>query len=451
MLAACPGADWPTYMGNVERQANAFSETAISARSAPGLRLLWNYSTGADVSASPALVRGVVYIGAHNGEFFALRAASGALVWKNFLGIDTLLNRTNGVASSATVAGGVVYVGGGNSSWYAVSAKNGTILWNVTTGNISQGYFNWASPLLANGDAYIGIASKGDMPLVYGGLLQVSLATHAKLRFFNTTAAGTLGASIWTSPALDPTTHTVFVTTGNPGPGPNGSVWGQAILGLGGRALKLVGHWTVPANQSVTDGDFGATPTVFNAPNGTPMVAAANKNGIVYAWDQAHLASGPVWERTVAYASGAKGLPNLGPSSWSPGALYVGSSLTSIGGVNYSGSVRAFDAANGTLRWVKAEPNGAVLGAPVYANGLLIVGAGDVLQVLNASSGATLFHYTTTTGGRFQGPAAVAHGEIVIGASDGRVYAFGVTTCRPGLAAPDPVPDLVAPVSARPE
>jgi outer membrane protein assembly factor BamB len=432
-LPSCGGTDWPTYLGNAARTGSNAGETALSPSSAVHLRMLWNYSTGSAVSASAAIVAGVVYIGSNDGYEYALNSSTGALLWKTFLGLDLHHNRTYGIASSATIQNGILYVAGGNSSSYAVRASDGAILWNVTTGNTSQGYYGWASPLIVNGYDYIGLASKGDNPLVYAGLLQVSLRTHTIVRFFNTTANGTVGASIWTTPAYDWGTRTVFVTTGNGGP--NGSIYADGILSFNASTLRLLGSWEIPMNQQVTDGDFGATPVLFSTWNGTKMVAASDKNGVLYDWNQAHLARGPVWQDPIAYPSvgTGSGAPNLGPVSWSGGRLFVGTSRTSIAGVNFSGSVRSVVPLTGAVVWARGEPAGPVYGAPVEANGIVAVGAGSTFQVLNASSGKLLFHFSPATG-KFQGPGAIAHGEIVIGASDGHVYAFGLPTCVPRVA-----------------
>jgi outer membrane protein assembly factor BamB len=429
-LPACPGADWPTYMGSVTRQDYAPKETALDPAGALHLALRWNFSTGSDVSASAAIVGGVAYIGSHNGYLYALNAATGAMIWKSFLGVDTDGARPNGISSSATVSKGVVYVGGGNASGqasvFALSASNGTPLWNVSTGAESHGYYVWASPLLVGSRLYVGVSSKGDNPLVYGGLLEISTTTHQVLHFFNTTAPGGIGASIWTSPAYASAAREVYVTTGNPGA--NGSHWAQSILALGASSLKRLGNWTVPANQTIFDGDFGATPVLYTSGAGRPMVVATDKNGYTYAWAQGHLDGGPVWSQLVSNHANLTPSPNLGPVAWSPGRVYGGATNTNVGGRNYTGAVRAFNDSTGRLLWQRAEPNGSVLGAPLYAEGSLIVGVGPDLQVLNASTGSLLYQYRAS--GVFQGPAAVSHGEIIAGASNGEVYAFGLASCR---------------------
>lgn len=430
LLPSCGGANWATYLGDVARTGSNPAETAISPSSAVHLKMLWNYTTGGAISASAAVVSGAVYLGAHDGYEYALNASTGALRWRTFLGQDSFNNRTTGISSSATVQGGVLYVAGGNSSWYALRASDGAILWNVTTGNIAQGYYGWASPLVVGGYAYVGLASKGSNPLVYAGLLQISVKTHAIVRFFNTTANGTIGASIWTSPSYNAASRTVFVTTGDAGP--NGSIYADSVLSFNASTLRLLGSWTIPVSQQISDGDFGATPVLFSTSNGTKLVAASDKNGILYAWNQSRLARGPLWQERISYPSAGTGtgIPNLGPVSWGSGRLFVGSSATQIKGVNFSGSVRSLVPGTGALVWERGESTGPVYGAPVEANGIVAVGAGSTFQVLNESSGKVLFHYVLPTGA-FDGPAAIAHGEIVIGATDGTIYAFGLSTCLP--------------------
>ena len=169
--------DWPTYLHDVQRQA-AGGETFLSTTNAGQLAPLWSFQTGGIVGASPAVVNNVVYEGSWDGYEYALNATNGQLLWKTYLGITNApgcVPPTVGVDSSAAVQDGVVYVGGGGneaggstSYWYALDAATGSVLWKVPIGDNSAtgGNFNWSSPLLYNGYAYIGVASLGDCPLV---------------------------------------------------------------------------------------------------------------------------------------------------------------------------------------------------------------------------------------------------------------------------------------------
>jgi outer membrane protein assembly factor BamB len=412
---------WPTYLGGDARQSATTFPGAISPGNVSNLTIRWSRTLGGPVDSSPAIVGGTVFIGSQDGYEYALNASTGHQVWKTFLGQDAHGNFTLGVTSSATVVAGTVYVGGGNSYWYALSASTGKVQWKFFTGNISAGFYNWASPLVFGGSAYIGVSSKGDNPLIRGALDEVSLSTHRAVHRFYTTAAGTIGASIWTSPALSLNGSDVLVTTGNPGP--NGSAWAESILEFNATTLALVDHWTVPAAQSKPDGDFGATPDVFPGPGGTAYVAASNKNGHVYVWNASNLATGPIWNRITSSASSLVGPPNLGPSAFGGGRLYVGSSKTTLGSTNYSGAVRAFRPTTGALLWQRGEPSGPVLGAPVYVGGVVFVGAGHDFQALNASTGAVLFQNVSS--GKFVAAPAIAAGIVVVGATNGVVTAFG--------------------------
>jgi eukaryotic-like serine/threonine-protein kinase len=94
---------------------------------------LWSYTTGGDISSSPAVANGVVYIGSTDGNMYALNASTGAKLWSYDAG--------GFVASSPAVANGVVYVGSYaynvnalNASVYALNASAGDKLWSYNTG-----------------------------------------------------------------------------------------------------------------------------------------------------------------------------------------------------------------------------------------------------------------------------------------------------------------------------
>ena len=431
--------DWPTYLHDPQR-SSASNDTTISTSNAGQLVKNWTFKTTGVIAASPTVVGGTVYVGSWDGYEYALNAATGQLIWKTYLGISTTpaCNPPQaGITSTATVLNGVVYVGGGDAYWYALDATSGAVLWRVYTGDNSAtgGHYNWSSPLIYNGYAYIGIASMGDCPLVQGQLLQVNLSTHQIVNTFNVVPQGQVGGGIWDSPSLDTTTNTIFVTTGTRND-PSQTLT-EAMLAIDATTLILKSSWAVPTSQEVLNSDFGTTPTLFNDASGNPLVAATNKNGYVYAFNRNNLAAGPIWMQQIANGGEC---PTCGDGSVSSGAfgnntLFLAAEETTINGQGYKGSVNALDPATGNFLWRHIAPS-PVIPALTYSNGLIIDGAGNNLEVLDATSGTRLYSYAM--GGSIYAPASVSNGQIFTGDTNGNIYAFGLPTDPPPTPIPDP-------------
>src|SRR5215470_2322007 len=73
--------DWPMY-GHDLHHSFARKGSGINDTNVDKLTLAWTFPVSDAVSASPSVVGGVVYVGAWDGYFYALDAASGALKWK---------------------------------------------------------------------------------------------------------------------------------------------------------------------------------------------------------------------------------------------------------------------------------------------------------------------------------------------------------------------------------
>jgi outer membrane protein assembly factor BamB len=431
---AAASSDWPSFLHDPARTSANPGETTLSTANASKLTQLWSFQTGDVIAASATVVGGVVYVGSWDGNEYALDARTGARLWKTFLGITTTTHAgcspsTAGVSSAAAVAGGVVYVGGGDSFWYALDATNGNVLWKVFTGDNSPngGHYNWSSPLIYNGSAYIGVSSLGDCPLVQGQLLRVNLTSHRLAATFNVVPPGQVGGGIWTSPSVDTSTNTIFVTTGTQASFTQKYV--LSLVSLDATTLAVKGSWQIPQSQAVTDSDWGTTPVLFDDSAGH-HVAAINKNGIAYAFDRNKVSAGPVWQRQVATGGIC---PTCGDGSVSSGAvgagrLYLAGGKTSIGGTSFSGGVRALNPANGRVIWEHGTSQ-AVIAALAYANGLVIDGAGQTLEVLDAGNGTPLF--SARTGATIYGAPSVSNGEIFAGSVDGKLYAFGLPAAPP--------------------
>jgi outer membrane protein assembly factor BamB len=446
LLAPAPHAalaaagDWPTYLHDAQRTGANPDETTLSTANAAQLTPLWSLTTGGPVAAGATVAGGTAYVGSWDGNEYAIDAATGAQRWKTALGTTSAPScfpPAAGVTSTATVQGSVVYVGGGDSNWYALDAATGAVLWKVFTGDNSAtgGHYNWSSPLIANGFAYIGVASFGDCPLVPGQLLKVSLSTHQVVATFNAAGSGQVGGGIWTSPSLDAATGTVYVTTGSPGA--DNQPFSQAIVALDASTLAVRGSWKIPAAQAVEDSDWSTTPILFADSGGRALVAALNKNGLMYAFDRGNLAGGPVWQQRIAIGGGCPtcGDASASSSAFANGVLYVAGGNTTIGGRGAVGSVRALNPATGAFLWEHADP-AVVVAAVAYANGLVFDGAGATLEVLSAATGTRL--YSATTGATIYGPPTVSGGRVYAGSVDGRLYAWGLPSVVPPTPPADP-------------
>src|SRR5260370_14314493 len=253
--ARAAGSDWPTFLHDTQRTA-ASGDTLISTSNASQLAVKWAFKTGGPIAATPTVVGNTVYVGSGDGYEDALNATTGAMLWKTFLGKTTApcYPQLAGVSSSADVENGVVYVGGGDSNWYALDATTGNVLWSVFTGDNTKGWYNWASPLIYNRYAYIGTARRGDCPLVPDQLLQVALTTHQVVNTFNAVPQGQVGGGIWTSPSVDTSTNTVFVTTGTRNQ--DTQTLTEAVVALDASTLAVKSSWAIPNSQPTVDSDF---------------------------------------------------------------------------------------------------------------------------------------------------------------------------------------------------
>ena len=238
-------------------------------------------------------------------------------------------------------------------------------------------YFQWSSPTVSGGRIYIGIASNCDQPLVRAGLVSYTQASGKRRAFFHTLPKPMIGASIWSSAAVDGK-HFVYVTTGNAVRPHREPGYSDSIVKLSRFKLRPVRSWKVPASEVVGDGDFGASPTIFG-----PMVGACNKNGIFYALRRSDMSL--AWERRVGAPA-----PHHGVSNCSSGAIYDGHVLYVatprhvINGKAFPGSVQALNPLTGALLWQTGLPNG-VIGTPTMdAGGVIAVGTYDFTKTPNA-------------------------------------------------------------------
>ena len=434
--------DWTTSLHDVSRDG-ASADTTISTSQAPYLTKLWSFTTGGPIASQPAIVDGVAYVGSWDGYEYALNASTGALIWKTFLGTTTGESDCDpqeaGVSSAATLLNGVVYVGGGGDYWYALNASTGAVLWDVYTGDSSAsgGHYNWSSPLIVNGYAYVGVASLGDCPLVQGQLIQVNISTGQVVNTLNLVPDGSIGGGIWTSPAYDPNRNEIFAVTGTETS--DAETYAQAVVGINASTMTVEDYWHLPESEAVADSDWTTSTGLYTAADGTPMLVTTNKNGYTYAFNRTDLAAGPVWQHVIAIGNdcAACGYSTVSSAAIADGLVFQAGGVTTINGVGYGGSVQALNENTGAVVWQHPEA-GPVIGAVTWVNGMVVAGAGSAVEVLNASNGQRLYSYDTGGNSWIYAAPSVAAGTIITGNTAGVINAFALPAILPSAPPPDP-------------
>jgi len=426
--------DWSTYLNGIDHTGYNGAETILTSSNVSSLQVKWEAHGGLAVSAQPVEANGLLYWGSWNGDMHATNL-SGASVWTRYLGQNqdfSCTPPTVGIASTPTIGAigstPVVFAGGGDAHFYALNAATGAVIWSTSLG-AAPAHFLWGSPTIYNGSVYIGMASFGDCPLVQGGVYQLNASTGAVQHFFAAAPNGCTGDGVWGTPTVDAATDTVYFATGNSGACSTHEVFSDSVVAVNATTLTLVSSWEVPKSQQLGDSDFGNTPTLFT--DGTrKLVGVASKNGWYYALDRTNLAAGPVWEDRVAFDSSdcpQCGDGSISPSAWDGTTLYIAGGNTTINGATCQGGLRAVDPANGNVRWAHCLNSGPVLGAVTAIPGVVVVTEGSWVNVIDASSGAALFSWEEPNHNTvFMSAACIVNGRLYAASGSGNLFAFGL-------------------------
>jgi outer membrane protein assembly factor BamB len=370
-------------------------------------------------------------------------------MWQQLLGFTTPLTcgRGHGVTSTATLATDpvsgtlTVYVGGGDGYLYALDAATGAILYRqfVTDVGTTQNLgFVWGSPTIISGRIYLGWASACDNPLVRSGIKSFDQHTGTLLKTFWTGAQGTIGAGVWSTAATDG--NSIWITTGN-----GTAAHSFAIIKLKASNLRFQTEWINPVGDDL---DWGSSPTLFEARINnvrTKMVGANGKDGVFHALDANNLQNGPVWSYQVGTSADFSIGACLAAPIWDSTTrrLFVASNQTTINATVYRGSIRAFDPANGAILWETGLTGGPVMGSPTLnGSGVLAAGTYNISNVtlnavylLNAANGAILTTIPETNRIVFAQPVFAGNHLFVANAdplgSNGKLTAYIPSALKP--------------------
>jgi len=417
--------DWPMY-GRDLQHTFTNADSLITSANAAFLQPAWTFPTGDAVSASPTMVAGIVYVGAWDGFFYALDAATGALKWKFQVDCQNSVlpvppqclapgeqppdrTTTDGglITSSATVFDGKVYFAGGKTL-YCLRTADGSLVWKrVLCGNpdvpacetdTADPTRIFSSPAIFHHRVYVGHTVDGRGG--YRGGFDALDARTGKLRW-----------RFEIDPVLD--------ANGVPVKGPDGQIMGQN-RGCGGtfssaaidtrKRLLYFGtsdcdfgapppyheaiialrtgtgrvRWVFrPRQQDTCDFDFGASPNLIDIA-GNRWVGAGGKDGTYYVLDgiSRDPAGTLVWSVNVVFGGSSGGF--IGSSAFDGQRVVGGTAFGELGGSICDPSnprdtfiqqptMHAFDPLAKTVLW--EDDGAATFGPSSVGNGVVFVGS----------------------------------------------------------------------------
>ena len=225
--AATTGGRWTTYHGDVTRSGVAAGPSLADVRYA------WTSAElDGSIYAEPLAIGARVITATENDTVYALDAATGAVVWRRHLGTpvesSTLpcgnIAPTSGITATPVddPATGVLYVAAflspARHELFALRAASGAILWRRTVdppGMDPRTQQLRSALTLANGSVYIAYGGLfGDCGSYHGWVAGVSVGGSGPLLDYR--APTTNAGGIWapSGPAVDGDGH-LFVATGN--------------------------------------------------------------------------------------------------------------------------------------------------------------------------------------------------------------------------------------------
>jgi polyvinyl alcohol dehydrogenase (cytochrome) len=374
------------------------------------------------VTATPAVVDGVAYVGDWSGNFYAIDLKTGKPRWTYQAHVHGQVYAGQ-IVSSAAVADvkGVrtVFFAGGKTL-YALRTDDGSERWKHEVGR--RGDDNdpseiESSPVVADGLVVFGTdvhnSGKGEPAAV----IAVDAAT-GKPRWTTVTAPtegeGATGpgcGDVWGSATVDPAAKLVFVGTGNCTSSPDGyGRFAEAIvaLDLGSGAVR----WTYQPHQPNRDDlDFAGAPNLFDV-GGRALVGLGNKDAAYYAVDRA--TGELVWRAQVT----EPGIPRPN-TNYSTGG-FIGATAVAdgviVGGTAVGGTpaLHALDAATGAIKWQQPEAADTYASAAV-ANGVVFLGSTTdfTFRALDLQTGEVLWS-KALRGGVAGGTAIVGDDVIAV-------------------------------------
>ena len=306
--------DWPVY-GHDLGGMRYVDTDQINRSTVAGLKPAWIFHTNVmnketSFESQPIEVGGTLYVSSPHDHVFALDAVTGALTWTyNPSDMPTLANlalccgQTNrGVA----VGGGKVFIARLDANLVALDARSGKVAWQVADDDWHNKWTETMAPQYVDGKVIVGTA--GGELRKRGHVSAYDAATGRLLwRFYTVPGPGAPGhetwagdswrnggATVWSTPNVDPALGLLYITTGNASPDENGSaragknLYANSIVALDLNTGHLRWHFQ-EVHHDLWDYDATQPTHLFTLTRDgrdIPAIGHANKDGNYFVLDR---------------------------------------------------------------------------------------------------------------------------------------------------------------------
>ncbi len=451
----------------------------LSAADVPRLKVKWAFGVPAvsTMSGHPVVADGRLFFGTFSGLVVALDAASGCALWafEADAGVRTSLVLGRDGAGNVSL-----FFGDLSGKVYAVDPNTGKARWSILADDHPHVRIT-GTPMLHDGRLYVPLSSleevAGAMPdypccTFRGGVLTLDATSGAAIWKRYTiaeepsprgkNAAGAQlwapsGAAVWTAPTLEPATNSLYLVTGDsysdPAAPESDAVMALAMdtgevkwitQTLAGDAYTIACMDPSPEAQVAcpeSDGpdlDFGSAPILVTRGDGSRLLLAGQKSGVLYALNPDD--GSILWQTTV----GAGGI--VGGIEWGFAAdadkAYVAISGAWELGPGEAGGISAINLDDGSVAWAADPPQGSCegrercntgqLAAVTLIDGAVFSGSLDgYLRAYDTATGKVVWEADTARsfeavngvsarGGSINGPGpAVAGGHVYVNSGYG--------------------------------
>lgn len=475
--AAPGGANWINAGGDLRNTRSQPSESKLAVGNVGGLLKKWEFTTGGDVSATPAVFDGHVYVPDWAGNLYSLNAKTGAQDWTASIpaasGVPGDKARSTPAVTDSLVIVGTQGPFGGGGQVLAFNRTTGQLVWRTQADSHPAAIIT-QSPTVYNGRVYVGVASQEEAFAAFipgyqlsfrGSMLSLDLATGRIVWKTYTAPTGYTGNAIWgSSPAIDTKRNHVLIATGNNYSVPQpvldcvsaagsdsaaeaaclpGDDYFDSILALDMAtgavkwATRAIPYdaWTVDCIPFVGDGDlcptpagpdydFGQAPALFTLKTtggrSVDVVGAGQKSGQYWVLDAA---TGAVRWVTQAGPGGTAGGLQWGSAVDGRRVYTANANSNSVtwtlpgGATTTNGVWTGLDANTGQILWQTTPPHGGSTSGPVTtANGIVFgcsLDPSGYMYALNGATGQVLWEFAS--GGSCLSGAAISNGTVYWG------------------------------------